>query len=188
MELLAKFQTAVSKSTQLGLGIQLGTRTRLNSQSIRQAPNRTALFEHRHTGNWFLHWQCNREKLALSFQPSGSLAQTGGWCVTFNWRDSSGRQRSRKEWSPWMDEHRLLPDGQPEFVGVRSISLWGQYAVCSISLWEFFESLSLPGDVLLPQNAAFLPRTESLGFLLRESDSRLLLCVEMRREKLYSKF
>lgn len=59
-----------------------------------------------------------KKRFALSFQPSGSLAQTWGWCVTFNWRDSSGRQRRRKEWSQWIDRLCLAPDGQPDLTGV----------------------------------------------------------------------
>lgn len=66
------------------------------------------------------------EKFAPSFQPSGGLAPTSGWCVTFNWKDSGGRQRSRKEWSQWIDRRCLLPDGQPELVGVNTISFSGQ--------------------------------------------------------------
>lgn len=60
--------------------------------------------------------------------------------------------------------------------------------MCSISLRDFFESLSLPREVLLQHNAAILHRTESLGFLLRESDNRSFLCHEMRKERLHSKF
>ena len=82
------------------------------------------------------------EKLAISFQPSGSLAQTWGWCVTFNWGDSGGRQKSRKEWSQWIDKQCLLPDGQPEFAEVHTTSFSGQCDVCVL-----FNSRSLAQDV-----------------------------------------
>lgn len=101
------------------------------------------------------------EKLALSFQPSGTLAQTWGWCVTFNWRDSGGKQKRWKEWSQWTDSQDLLPDGQQHSWSEHSFGLgpvwWSLYysAIWNVTvcLWKISKLIFLHHSVTLEKRS-----------------------------------